>query len=441
MTYRLNEVFTPSQPARLAFVPRPDQEADLRSALDAPGTQALIYGESGAGKSSVALRVLTEMNRKYVVTRCEATSSYPGILSSAFSQTQATRLDRQTDSRRQSLGGAGRIGGGQWSPASVDLDVQHASESTQDRVPVVPLPVTAESLASHLGAKEVTWIIEDFHKVDDNVRGALADALKIFSDESIDHPRTSVVILGASDSPGDVLATPSNMRGRLAAISLPPLDSTELRQILGQGERLLNVDFSEVQDQIIRHSVGVASVTHALAYECCRAVGINQTVREGTKISAEALEQAKAAYVRTRAADMKVTFDQALHVERTRRYHNYAIILRALAMLPESGGYHADILAAIRRDHPDYPSSNLTLYLRKLQEDARGALVRRTSQGAFRYDRPLQHAYAILRFGLQPAGDSTFWAENLAVSDQDRDESRRLAEHEDPKAPDTADED
>src|SRR5688500_16392348 len=70
-TYQLNEVFTPSQPARLAFVPRPDQEADLRSALDAPGTQALIYGESGAGKSSVALRVLTEMNRKYVVTRCE----------------------------------------------------------------------------------------------------------------------------------------------------------------------------------------------------------------------------------------------------------------------------------------------------------------------------------------------------------------------------------
>lgn len=91
--YDLGEVFTPSQPANAGFVPRPVQEYDLESALLARGTQVLIWGESGAGKSSVALRVLAQMGRPHVVTRCESTTSYEDILSSAFAQTGAMQVD------------------------------------------------------------------------------------------------------------------------------------------------------------------------------------------------------------------------------------------------------------------------------------------------------------------------------------------------------------
>ncbi len=440
-TYALGDVFTPSQPARLAFVRRPDQESDLRSALGAPGTQALIYGESGAGKSSMALRVLGDIGRKYVVTRCEAASTYAGILASAFAQTNATRLDRASSAQRDSFRGGGRIGGGESIPVQAGFEAGRETESARDYVPVAPTAITAESLAVHLGSNEIVWLIEDFHKVSDSVRISLADALKIFSDESLDHPKTTVIILGAADSAADVLATPSNMRGRLATISLPPLADEQLGKILDQGGALLNVDFSGVREQIIRHSVGVASVTHALAYECCRAAGVMATQSEPTIVDHDHLTGAKSAYVRTRAADMKVDFDRALTVERTRRYHNYAIILKALAALPESGGTHAEILSVIRREHRDYPSSNLTLYLRKLQTDARGNLVRRTAQGTFRYDKPLQHAYAILRFGLQPHGDVGFWAANLDVSENERQEAARLAGFEDVGAPDGDDDD
>jgi len=371
---------------------------------------------------------LSELDRLFVITRCESSTSYTDLLASAFSQTGATQFDRGSSHDSLLVNVESQVGGGALVPASVKAGAKAGIDTHEDRIPVVAVQVTAETLARHLGSLGYVWIIEDFHKVSDETRTALADALKVFSDASVSYPRLAIIVLGASDSPSQVMATPANMTGRLAAIQLPPLNDDELGQILDKGRELLNVDLLAVRDQIIRHSVGVASVTHALAFECCRALSVLETNSTSVAVNGEALEQAKANYARTRAPEMKASFDRALRVERMQKWNNYAVILRALAQLPESGGTHSEILAQIHQSYSDYPSSNLTLYLRKLQSDDRAALVRRTSQNTFRFDRPLQHAYAMLRFNIVPTHEAAFWASDLHVSDADREATAKSLE-------------
>jgi hypothetical protein len=436
-TYELTEVFTPGQPADKAFVRRLQEEQDFADALDERGTQVLVWGESGAGKTSLVLSVLRSRKQAFITTRCTAGTTYPLILASAFERINALVLERATNHDTRTLGVGTEIGGSV-SPVTLKTEAEWEKGRSEDFVSLVPAQLTAEALALRMGQKGLVWVIEDFHKVSDETRKELSDAMKVFSDESVEHPRLTLVVLGVSESAGDILTAPANMGGRLADIELASLDDDQLGEILDTGQDLLNVDFADVRELIIRHSVGVASITHALAAECCRAAGVRSTSESRTPITAAALEVAKAAYTRKRSGDMRQKFDTALEVVATRRYHNYAIILKALASLDEGGATHAEILAQIRLDHPNYPPGNLTTYLRKLQADDRSALIRKTSQGRFRYDQPLQHAYAILRFKrVTSSGAAAFWTTNeLSVSEGEKDEAARLADEENLTAPD-----
>jgi hypothetical protein len=432
--YELGEVFTPGQPADKGFVSRPGQESDLNNLLDERGSQILVWGESGAGKSSLVLNVLRQAEYPSITTRCEGSTTYAQILASAFDRIEAMRKSGSSNQDTLGVKIGSEIGGGTI-PASVHSEASWEIGQSTDWEPVVPAQMTSQALALRLGVKGFAWVIEDFHKVTDDVRLAMSDAMKVFSDESPSHPRLRMIVLGVADTAGQILRAPSNMGGRLADIPIPPLGDEELGALLDKAKDLLNVDFDLVRDRIIRHSVGVASITHALARECCLAMDVRKTAEARVVVTPEALEKAKAAYVRTRGGNMKEDFDAALEVTQTRRYNNYAIILRALAGLPEKGATHAQILAEIRKTHKQYPAGNLTTYLRKLQSDERQSLVRKTSEGLFRYNRPLQQAYAILRFGLV-ANTDEFWAENLSVSDDDKEKAVQAAAEENQNAPD-----
>ncbi|PPF23788.1 MULTISPECIES: AAA family ATPase [unclassified Rathayibacter] len=430
-TYQLKEVFTPGRPANKGFVNRPQQESDFNSLLDDPGTQILVWGESGAGKSSLVSNVLKAREQEFITTRCTSTTTYDDILSSAFEQIGAMIRSSESTQETRSTSSGVEIGGSQ-SPVTISGNASFEGTRGDEYSRVVSAQLTAEMLAPRLGAKKLVWMIEDVHKVSAAERAKLADAMKVFSDESPRFEDLRIIILGVAETAGDILRAPSNMSGRLADVRIPPLRDDELGVLLDMAKELLNVDFSTVRSRIIAHSVGVASITHALARECCIALGIRETAATPIGVTHQALEQAKGAYSRTRSGVMKADFDKALEVTQTRKYHNYAIILRAIASLPERGATHAEIYARIRESHSEYPAGNLTQYLRKLQLPERSALIRKTSEGLFRYDQPLQHAYAILRFDLPVNSD---WASGLTVTEEEKESAVRQAAEENLEAP------
>lgn len=420
---KLSQVFTPSAPAKRTYVSRPTAEKDLKSALGQPGTQIVVYGESGAGKSSLTLRVFEDTKRPYITTRCDATTTYDAILESAFHKIGALTNVGQKDNEEASLGS--EISAGKKGVTSATVRGSYKAGQEHSYAPVVAAPISAEHLAELLGQAEVSWIIEDFHKANSTVKDSLSHALKVFSDNSVTYPDTTIVVLGAADTAGEVWGSPANMQGRLVDIALRPLSNAELGAILDTGAEIMNVDFSAVQDEIIQHSVGLASVTHALAYGCCEALDIFEPSGERAVVTPAILEEAKHQYSRMRSADVKQDFEKALVVKASRKYENHALILKALAGMGESGGTHAELLGAVRQlSDDDYPSSNLTTYLKQLQTEARGNVIRKTSTGQFRFSKPIMHTYARQLFGVSTT--DTFWAGIEATASEREKASKAL---------------
>jgi ABC-type lipoprotein export system ATPase subunit len=55
------QVFTPTTPARIAFVEREEVNDKLVNALTTPGKQVVVYGHSGTGKTTLLLNKLHQV--------------------------------------------------------------------------------------------------------------------------------------------------------------------------------------------------------------------------------------------------------------------------------------------------------------------------------------------------------------------------------------------
>lgn len=400
----VNVVFTPSGPAQRLFVARAVEARRLTNQLRTTGKQIVVYGESGAGKSSLTERVLVEARRAHVITRCTAKTTYDDLLRSGFDLAQAFFLAESERTSAYSSHSSGALGIGDTS-ITVGSSSSESDASLQRRV--VDVQLNEGNLATAFKRKSLTWVIEDFHKVDGEVRAAFAELLKVFSDTN--DPNTTVIVLGARENAEEVVTLPNaNLRDRVASIELRPLDDSELTEILNAGGKMLNVDFSRVSNQIVRASAGVASVTHGLAKACMDELELTETSPEPVVVSPETLRKAAEEYVQTSAVHVRAQFTLALTSEgtRARRFENYPKIVHALATFPEHGATYAELLARIRQKfYADYPPGNLSQYLVFLSEERRGEVVRKTSDGLYRFSTPLHLTYARLHFGLHQEDD------------------------------------
>lgn len=420
------DVFTPTSSAKRGFIGRGEVQSDLQAALRTPGTQIIVYGESGAGKSSLVDHSLLDLGRKHLSTHCTGATTYTEILASVFDELGVFAISDL--SAENSIGS--EIGGSIGSDVvAAKIESHLKSEDTQGSVsqPVVKTQLTPQRVEAELAQRQITWIIEDLHKVKPEVKEQVADLLKVFVNRA--SKRTGVVVLGAAETAGAIVRAPADVKTRVAQLSVKPLTPEELSQILEKGALLLNVDFSEVKDEIIRLSSGVASATHALALRCLQQLGIETPVLgEARLITHDVLVLAARSYARSMSGNMKEDFEKGVFLKRVRKFDNCAVILRAIAGLPERGGTHAEILAQIKESTPGYPAGNLSAFLPQLASDERGGLLRNTPDGRWRYDEPLQHTYAQILFNIRLETDDIFASELLeSVSNEQRDKAQAAA--------------
>jgi hypothetical protein len=222
----------------------------------------------------------------------------------------------------------------------------------------------------------------------------LAQAFKIFSDLSTDFPLAKIIAIGATETAHQVVQYDPEMGNRVSELQVPLMDDDELRQIIRNGQRLLNVDMSAVTKPIVRYSTGLASVCHQLALNVCLEADVLATVEQMVVLEEKDLDVALARWVSESSDTLKNSFDRALKRHKVRRYDNTRLILSALASGPLDGMLHAEILARIRQANRHYPTGNLTLYIGQLTTEGRGGVVRRSPNGRYRFISPLHHTYA-----------------------------------------------
>ena len=84
--YSVQDVFTPTKPARFTFVERESINNKLVAALRTPGKQIVVYGHSGSGKTTLLVNKLTQLYENHITTRCFVGLRFNQLLLDAFDQ-------------------------------------------------------------------------------------------------------------------------------------------------------------------------------------------------------------------------------------------------------------------------------------------------------------------------------------------------------------------
>lgn len=390
-THQLESVFTPSNAAKVNYVNRPDLEKKVDKALRIVGTQLIVYGHSGSGKTTLVRKALSRNHRNFIKTSCISTSTLEELIVNAFDKLNpyysSKKSVKQTTKISSSLKAA-------YAGIESALQAESSVEHTAEYQRVLPVQLTYEKLAEFLGAANCVWLIDDFHKVPDSEKKKLAEVMKAFVDISDDYPEVKIIALGAVNSPREVVNYNDELKPRLSETLVPLLSNTELREIIENGAKLLNVEFPEnLVKQTISYSNSLGSICHILSYNHCDLNGVDKTCRFTKVIPASVIKDSIEDYVKDKADTYQEKLDNALK-QRERKFKNARLILNAVIKLNKENVTHNEIFSKIQEVHSDYPQGNCTTYLKKLISSEGNEILRLDeNSGTYSFTDPFFKAF------------------------------------------------
>lgn len=107
-------------------------------------------------------------------------------------------------------------------------------------------------------------IIDDFHKLDDASKIAIADLMKVLADEET--PEQKIVILGINKAGESLVRFAADLNNRLEIIELEANPREKVEEVLALGEKALNVAIN-VKAEIIEAAHGSFYIAQMLAHQ------------------------------------------------------------------------------------------------------------------------------------------------------------------------------
>jgi adenylate kinase family enzyme len=212
ITYRLSEVFVKSGFPNVTFVER-DDFVLLKLALEQPGRGVIIEGPSGIGKTTSVEKVVRDLEAHY-------------------------------------------------------------SHLSMQQVLSARNPIHRDRLRTIREWNKGTVVIDDFHRLDADLRHKLVDYLKELADTS---SQTQKVVIVGIPRTGQALVDMSfDLATRLDVFSLSKVDDKLIFQVIEKGEEALNVRFESKADLVLAAN-GSLNLAQYLCFYVCALVGVTET--------------------------------------------------------------------------------------------------------------------------------------------------------------------
>lgn len=118
---------------------------------------------------------------------------------------------------------------------------------------------------------EGTVVIDDFHKLKQSTRDALADLLKVIADE--ERADAKLVLIGINRAGESLLDFAPDLGGRIDTIKVHREPDSSIEELVTLGEIALNVQFN-TKSEIVESAVGSFSLAQSLCFETCMYAGV-----------------------------------------------------------------------------------------------------------------------------------------------------------------------
>lgn len=277
---------------RLSGVPtytfvEPDRYAAIKVAIRTPGRCVVMEGPSGIGKTTTATKIITELGR-----------SEETLLLSA---------------RR---------------PADVEIIEQ--------------LPAMG---------KIGTVIVDDFHRLSEEVKRSLSDYMKVLADEGDD--ASQLVLIGINKAGDQLVRFAHDLGMRIDVFKLEANPTYKIEELITKGEIALNIEIAD-KDKIAERSQGSFQIAQVLCHAICIENNITEDQADTVQISTSVeviIERVMADFAR-QYMEPAITFARGSKIRREGR----APYLHILKWLSQSDDWSLDLTEMLRQ-FPEHKGS------------------------------------------------------------------------------------
>jgi len=385
LALRAGTVFSPAAPirARDVFAGRTDQVRRTVDAINQSGQHALIYGERGVGKTSLAnviagfLESVGQTNIIAPHVNCDTTDTFSSIWRKICRQIPLIR-------ERRGLG---------FKP-DLDKEVLSLSEEMAEVMSPDDVLHAAELVsAQHLFIP----IIDEFDRLADrNAARLLTDTIKCLSDQV---SATTVVLVGVADTVEELIDQHQSVERALIQIRMPRMSDDELAQIIETGVGALQMTVTqEARDLITRLSKGLPHYTHLLALH-----GVREAIDgDSMELEVQHVDGAIGKAITDAQHTLQRAYHQATMSQRRDALYAQVLLAAALARTDDLGYFAAgdvrDPMSMIMGRRYDIPA--FSPHLSQFCESSRGPVLERTGvprRYRFRFRNPLLQPFVIMQ--------------------------------------------
>jgi len=380
LKFKIGRVFTPSAPIanESLFAGRKQQIARLINATSQRGQHAVLFGERGVGKTSLA-NVLSDFLTPLpgfiiVSTNCESTTTFKAIWTNVFNELIAVKTE---------------IGMGFGPPI-------HTEESPLSQLlSGNPSPEEIRRLLQQLGKPSIV-IIDELDRIkDEETIPRLADTIKTLSDHSTD---STLILVGVADSLDTLVKEHRSIDRALVQIQMPRMSPAELREIIDKGLKELGMTIdSRAAKRISNLSHGLPHYTHSLALHAAQSA----VDRDSMAINQDDVVEAIKSAIENTQQSIKRNYHDATSSPRGNLYSE-VLLSCALAETDELGYFPAVNIRApmskIMGKPYDVPA--FSRHLNDFCEKDRGAVLQRSGypkRYRFRFVNPLMEPFVVMK--------------------------------------------
>lgn len=382
----VGRVFSPSAPInkRALFAGRIKQTEQIADAINTRGQHAIMYGDRGVGKTSLA-NIMREMfddieGLQIVKVNCTEKDTFAKVWERAF-------LEVRIIVEGPDAGGEGGI----------EAEEYRLSQYIPDGQSLQPADIR-QYLTMKCGSDfQLVVVFDEFDRLPASERIAFCDTIKDLSDNSVD---ATIVLVGVARDVVDLIAEHESVSRCMPQVHMQPMDRKELREIIETARAMVKFTINpDAVNLILNLSQGYPHYTHLIGQESFR------IALKGRRKSVTAKDVSDAVAVALDQTHETVSEEylRAAEGQRKNTLHPQVLLACALARADELGYFRStDVRGPLQRiTNEDYDIPNFSGHLHQLSTDAtRGPVLERRGSPRrykYRFRNPLLRPFIIMK--------------------------------------------
>ncbi len=362
------------------FAGREEQVRLVVDAVSQKGQHAIIFGERGVGKTSLANVLSSFLSDPSGVlaprVNCDGLDSFETVWRNVFEQIDLTRESPAMgfgDNRRLEEGDATAL-----LPDVVNPDGVRRAVTVLSR----------EALA--------IIIIDEFDRLSQEVKRSIADTIKGLSDHAV---AATVVLVGVADSVNELIHEHESVERALEQIRMPRMSVEEINEIVNTGLARLGMETTDIaRRRVAVLAQGLPHYAHLLALHAARSA----IDRESDEIAADDVDFAITKALETTQQSIRTAYHDAIRSPRRDNLFGDVLLACALAEKDELGYFAAqDVRGPIQTiTGKNYDIPSFAKHLNEFCEDKRGCILHRLGtprRYRFRFSNPLMQPFVLMQ--------------------------------------------